>query len=204
MLSIFDHVETRAAAASLVAEGFISLVRQWTIRSEYWKEQEVVSVSPAANGSPVFFTLESFKPRKSALFEGAVLTWIVCSVLFLALKNSRMHYAYLPEVIFESVVEPDAKPPTGISNETLAYYVGTYSTDAPKKLTALITIEDGKLVIEIRGEQKSILVPVNRTRFAFSERQNEWIEFLRHDNGAVNGLRIVRNGSEFAAHRTTN
>jgi hypothetical protein len=204
MLSIFDHVETRAAAANLVAEAFISLVRQWTMRSEYWKEQAAATVSPAADGSPVFFTLETFKPRKSALFEGAVLTWIVCSVLFFVLKNSRMHYAYLPEVIFESATEPDAKLLNRTSNESLIYYVGVYSTDAPNKLTALITVEDGKLAIEIRGEQKSILVPVNKTKFAFSERQNDSIEFLRYDNGAINAVRIFRNGSEFTARRTTN
>jgi hypothetical protein len=204
MLSIFDHIEARPAAAKLVAEAFISLVRQWTMRSEYWKEKAAVSVPAAAGGSPVFFTLESFEPRKSALFEGAVLTWIVCSVLFLALKHSRMHYAYLPEVIFESVVEPNAKFPTRISKETLVYYVGAYSTDAPTKLTALITVEDEHLVIEIPGEHKSILVPVHGTRFAFSGSQNEWIEFVKPDNGAAHGLRIYRNGSEFGAHRTTN
>jgi len=84
------------------------------MRSEYWKEKTAVGVSAAAGGSPVFFTFESYEPRKSALFEGAVLTWMVCSVLFVALKHSRMHYAYLPEVIFESVVEPNAKLPTRI------------------------------------------------------------------------------------------
>jgi hypothetical protein len=204
MLSIFDHIQARPAAAKLVAEAFISLVRQRTMRSEYWKEKAAVSVSAAAGGSPVFFTFESYEPRKSALFEGAVLTWIVCCVLFVALKHSRMHYAYLPEVIFESVVEPNAKLPTRISKETLVYYVGAYSTDAPDKLTALITVEDEHLVIEIPGEQKAILVPVQGTRFAFSGRQNEWIEFVKHDNGAVHGLRIYRNGSEFRAYRTTN
>jgi hypothetical protein len=204
MLSIFDHIEARPAAAKLVAEAFTSLVRQWTMRSEYWKEKAAVSVPAAAGGSPVFFTLESFEPRKSALFEGAVLTWIVCSILFLALKHSRVHYAYLPEVIFESVIEPNAKLPTRISKEALIHYVGAYSTDAPNKLTALITVEDEHLVIEIPGEQKPILVPVHGTRFAFSGSQNEWIEFVKHDNGAAHGLRIYRNGSEFRARRTTN
>ena len=44
MLSIFDHVEGRAASAELVADAFISLVRQWTMRSEYWEEEESASV----------------------------------------------------------------------------------------------------------------------------------------------------------------
>ena len=65
MLSIFDHVEGRAAAAKLVADAFISLVRQWTMRSEYWEEKAAASVTVGAGGLPVFYTLESFKPRKS-------------------------------------------------------------------------------------------------------------------------------------------
>ena len=63
-----------------------------------------------------------------------------------ALASEYGRYAYLPEVIFESVVEPNAKLPTRISKETLVYYVGAYSTDAPNKLTALITVEDEHLV----------------------------------------------------------
>jgi hypothetical protein len=38
-LSIFDQAKGRAAAAELVADAFISLVRQWTMRSEYWEEK---------------------------------------------------------------------------------------------------------------------------------------------------------------------
>src|SRR2546429_3008659 len=45
MLSIFDHIEGRAAAVELVADAFISLVRQWTMRSEYWEEKATVSRS---------------------------------------------------------------------------------------------------------------------------------------------------------------
>jgi hypothetical protein len=67
----------------------------------------------------------------------------------------------------------------------------------------LITAEDGQLMIEIPGAQKSMLIPVHGTRFAFSEMQNNWVEFMKHDNGAVYDLRIYRNGSEFRGHRKT-
>jgi len=79
-----------------------------------------------------------------------------------------------------------------------------YSTDTPGKFSVLITAEDGHLMIEIPGEQKSMLIPVHGTRFAFSETQNNWVEFMKHDNGAVYGLRIYRNGAEFSGHRKTN
>jgi len=295
MLSIFDHIEGRAAAAGLLADAFISLLRQWTMRSEYWEEKAAVSVPAGVGGLPVFYTLENFKPRKSALLGGAVLTWIACSSVFLALGHGRIHSVYLPSVSFESpansedqlpastpnlsptraivrpctqasprprtqaiiesgtntpeadrvwlgrrippeanssaeVSEPQEQarlsashklhrnitttPPvqslsqpfvsTNISRGDPFAYVGVYSTDAPGKFSVLITAEDGQLTIEIPGEQKSMLIPVHGTRFAFPETQNNWVEFMKHDNGAVYGLRIYRNGSEFRAHRKTN
>ena len=295
MLSIFDHIEGRAAAAGLLADAFISLLRQWTMRSEYWEEKAAVSVPAGVGGLPVFYTLENFKPRKSALLGGAVLTWIACSSVFLALGHGRIHSVYLPSVSFESpansedqlpastpnlsptraIVRPSTQasprprtqaiiesgtntpeadrvwlgrrippeanssaevsepqeqarlsasdklhrnitttPPvqslsqpfvsTNISRGDPFAYVGVYSTDAPGKFSVLITAEDGQLTIEIPGEQKSMLIPVHGTRFAFPETQNNWVEFMKHDNGAVYGLRIYRNGSEFRAHRKTN
>ena len=292
ILSIFDHIEGRAAAAGLLADAFISLLRQWTMRSEYWEEKAAVSVPAGVGGFPVFYTLESFKPRKSALIGGAVLTWIVCSAVFLAIRHSKIHSVYLPSVSFEPAPSSNAQLPAGapnlsptqasvrpstqastrqaiiesgtntpeadrvrvgrrippeanssaevsepreqarltssdtlhrnitttspvqslsqpfvstnISRENPFSYVGEYSTDAPGKFSVLITAEDGHLMIEIPGEQKSMLIPVNGTRFAFCETQNNWVEFMKHDNGAAYGLRIYRNGSEFRGHRKTN
>jgi hypothetical protein len=292
MLSIFDYAEARSAAAKLVADAFVSLVRQWTMRSEYWEEKATVSVPAAADGSPVFFTLESFKPRKSSLIEGAVLTWIVYTALFLALSHGRIHYVYVPSAITESTVSPDIElpmstpnlppapasvlpktppasmrpttpsvktqitspeadrtllarsmspgadsparifeaqgqarfdasgelprttttpvplqslnqplAPARMSNESLLSYVGRYSTHTPNKFTVLITIENGHLVVEIPGEKKSTLIPVGGARFAYSQTQTNWVEFMRHDNGTAYGLCIHRNGSEFSGYR---
>jgi hypothetical protein len=286
MLSIFDHIG-RAAAAELVADAFISLVRQWTMRPEYWEEKATVSVPAGVGGFPVFYTLESFKPRKSALIGGAVLTWIACSAVFLALSHSRIHSVYLPSVSFEPAASSNAQLPAGTPNlpsteasvhprtqsaieprttsseadrpslgkpmsskanssagvsesqeqarldasgkfcrtittpplvqslsrpfvptklpkETFSSYVGVYSTDAPNKLTVLITVKDGQLAIEVPGEQVSMLVHVHGARYAFSGAQNNWIEFMKQDNGAVYGLRIYRNGSAFTALRKAN
>jgi hypothetical protein len=325
MLSIFDHVEGRAATAELMADAFISLVRQWTMRSEYWEEKVSASVPAGVGGFPVFYTLESFRPRKSALIGGAVLTWIACSAVFLALSHSRIHSVYLPSVSFEpaassnaqlpasapnlpstqasvhprthsAAIEPRAnsseadrpslgKPissepnssarvsvfqeparldartksseqdrpspgkampseptssarvsvsqeqarldatsklgrtittppfvqslsqsfaPTKTRKETFHLYVGVYSTDVPNKLTVLVTAQDGRLAIEVPGKQKSMLVQVHGARFAFSEAQNNWIEFMKHDNGAVYGLQISLNGSESRSLRKVN
>jgi len=41
------------------------------MRSEYWEEKAAVSVPAGVGGLPVFYTLENFKPRKSALIGGS-------------------------------------------------------------------------------------------------------------------------------------
>lgn len=288
MLSIFDDVEGRAAAAELVADAFISLVRQWTMRSEYWEEKVTVSVPAGAGGLPVFYTFESFKPRKSALIGGAVLTWIACSAVFFTLSHSRIHSVYLPSVSFGAASSSDVQLPastpqlpptqasvrprvqsaameprtnssetdrpslgrpmppepnssarvsvsqeqvrldatgklgrtmttppivqslrqpsvlTKIPKETFYSYVGVYSTDVPNRLTVLVTTQDGRLAVTVSGEQKSMLVQINGARFAFSEAQNNWIEFMKHDNGTVYGLRISLKGCELRSLRKVN
>src|SRR5215475_8785447 len=73
MQSIFDQSEKSSTRARLVADVSISLVRQWTIRSEYWRESASATLS-ATPGGPVFFSLEEPRPRTVALIEGAILT----------------------------------------------------------------------------------------------------------------------------------
>lgn len=149
------------------------------------------SSSPA---TPAFFTLGDFKPPKIALFYGVVLTLILYCGLFLVLRHSKKHYVYLPTALSEWVVSPD----------TLDSYTGEYSSDLPNKLTVLLTVKSGRLVVEIPGEWKSALVPVPGNRFVFSEGQENWIEFSKHENGVIYGIHVHRNGSEFQAHRVMN
>ena len=73
MLSIFDHVEGRALRSKLVADAFISLLRQWSIRPQNWEQKAPAGIPISATAAPAFFTLGEFKVRKSALFYGAVL-----------------------------------------------------------------------------------------------------------------------------------
>ena len=323
MLSIFEHAETRDSA-KLVADALISLARQWTMRSDYWEEQVTASVPAGVKGFPAFPMLESFKPRKSALIEGVVLTWIAYAALFFALSHSKVHYVYVPSVTFASVAstevrrptsvpipastqgsvpartqpatetrtnsrredrpslskstpsppkfsaggsaprgqvrvnartnsmgssetsprkskssEPDSSagvfeakaqantaiagqvpgnitpPPnsqffsqpfirTKIPKETLFSYVGVYSTDPASEMAVLITAQDGQLAIELPGNEKATLVQVHGVKFAFADAKDNWIEFMKHEDGAIYGLQFRRNGSEFKLLRKTN
>lgn len=194
MLSIFDHNEGRASRGKLVADAFFSLLRQWTMRPQNWEQKATASIPISATATPAFFTLGDFKPRKRALFYGAVLTSILYWGLFLVLRHSRKHYVYLPAALSEWVVSPD----------TLDSYAGVYSSDLPNKLTVSLTVKSGQLMVEIPKEWKSALVPGPRNRCVFSDGQQNWIEFSKHRNGVIYAIRVHRNGSEFQAHRVMN
>jgi len=286
MLSIFDHVEKGPAAAKLVADALLSLVRQWTLRSEYW-DRASERVPWSADGAPVFYTLESFKPRRGALFAGGILTLTLFYAGYLDLKFDWSDSAFIPfkGIEFDASPEvdalgsspvatpqesaraysrlqpvsprrgtkrPEAVPSTPgkplhpspsapaalpktrvqdgldalalkgrpipavlsswgravagakIPEGPLQIYTGAYVTDPPNEFTILITAEDGELAIEIPGEPKSRLVPAHGTRFVFSGPHNgtgDWIEFVKHDDGTADELRIYRNARHFTAHR---
>ena len=191
MMSIFDHVGGKAERAKLVADAFVSLLRQWIFRPQNWEQKMVASVPAGTTTAPTFFVLGDFKPRKSTLFYGALLTLLLCSSLLLALKYSRKHYVYLPRALPEMVVDPDA----------LDSYTGMYSSDLPSRLTVSITQENGQLLIETPTESKVALNRVQGGRFAFSDAPTGWIEFSRHANGVVYEIHVYRNGSEFRARR---
>jgi len=61
MLSIFDHTPEKPAAARLLADGLLSLLRQWTLRPESWHE-----IYPPSSLLPMAF-LHSILSIHSAL-----------------------------------------------------------------------------------------------------------------------------------------
>jgi hypothetical protein len=96
MMSIFDHAAEKQAAAKLLVDGFISLLRQWTMRSEYWEEKATGRAHSAANGVPLFYTFESFKPRTSALIDGGILAVVLFCAVCLVLRYNWTHPVSIP------------------------------------------------------------------------------------------------------------
>src|SRR5579862_9068682 len=86
MLSIFDHLDGASARCHTVADGLVSLVRQWTLRSGYWKEREIERAHCSADGVPCFYTLDNFKPRVGALLAGGLLTLSLFCAAYLNLR----------------------------------------------------------------------------------------------------------------------
>lgn len=87
MLSIFDHTPGKRAAARLLADGLSSLVRQWTLRPEFWHEISPVQQS-APDGIPTFHTLDPFRPRPSAVIHGLILSTVVFCLTCFAIRYS--------------------------------------------------------------------------------------------------------------------
>jgi hypothetical protein len=104
MLFIFDQQTSPVAAAKLVVDGFLSLLRQWALRREFWIQLSSVESRPFYDGIPSFYTINPFRPRRAAVVEGVLLTTAVFCLTCFAIRYSWIHVlnVRIPEVQFES------------------------------------------------------------------------------------------------------
>ncbi|HTS38522.1 MAG TPA: hypothetical protein VMH04_22800 [Candidatus Solibacter sp.] len=115
MLSIFDRPGEWSAKLQLLADGFLSLVRQWALRPEFWYEHSsAIPTQPASDGIPSFFVLDSFRPRPSALIHGLVVSMAVFCLTCFAIRYSSIHilHLHIPRVLWEeqSSIQPSVSP----------------------------------------------------------------------------------------------
>jgi EF hand len=75
MMSIFEE----AASVRLLGDALLSVVVQWGRRWAFRSHQQPVAVSMATLSADVsmFHTLDTYKPRRAALIQGAVLSAII-------------------------------------------------------------------------------------------------------------------------------
>jgi len=106
MLSIFEDTAKTSDALKLLADGVVSLVRQWTMRSEFWHEISPTH-QPAPDGIPSFYSLDPFRPRAGAVIHGLVLSTAVFCLTCFAIRYSWIHAlrVRIPEV------QSDSQPP---------------------------------------------------------------------------------------------
>ena len=80
MLDDFDRAPNRAKPRYF-ADAAVSLARQWILRPEYHHPEGTVAADTAlrAAGIPVFYSMETYKPRPAALLQGGLLA--VLSIL---------------------------------------------------------------------------------------------------------------------------
>lgn len=104
MQSIFDQVTERSARVRLLADGLVSLLRQWSLRPEFWHEFTSGGEPAASDGIPSFHSLDPFRPRTAAVVHGLVLSMAVFCLTCFATRYSWTHVLHIrmPEIQFES------------------------------------------------------------------------------------------------------
>lgn len=77
MLAIFDEASTQGSKLPLLADGVLSLVRQW---ARPYRPVGSAAVSTGA-GVPVFQSLDASPPKQRHLVAGATLSMVLFSAL---------------------------------------------------------------------------------------------------------------------------
>src|SRR5262249_25439206 len=102
MMAIFDESEAGWGEVRLLADALFSLVRQWSLRPQFWEEP----AAAADGGVNLFPLLEAFRPRAVALAYGALVSAIVLNGISLTMGYAWNHPHYLE--IHRRVVVPPA------------------------------------------------------------------------------------------------
>ena len=102
MQSIFDCAESPGMEVGLFVDAVLSLLRQWSLRPQFWEQPNLQAV---ADGSPLFHTLDSFKPRAIALLYGALLSAFVLNGICWTMGYAWNH------PIFIQIKQPIISPP---------------------------------------------------------------------------------------------
>jgi hypothetical protein len=117
ILAIFDACPRHRDRYRLLLDGLHSLLRQWTLRPEFWHPNPQPA-EVTADGVPSFQSLDPFRPRTSAVFQGLVLSIAVFCLTCFAIRYSwiRVLHISIPEVQFE---RPQWIPPVSNGNAVL-------------------------------------------------------------------------------------
>jgi hypothetical protein len=109
MLSIFDESKPDQGTARLLADGAVSLVRQWALRSGPGVAETRQAVPWSTDGTPVFYVFQHYKPRTSSLITGGMLTLVVFCAAWLVCEYAWTHPMFMPLVTVQSEPGPDLK-----------------------------------------------------------------------------------------------
>jgi hypothetical protein len=200
----------------LVGDAFFSLLRQWTVRPQFWEE----SPTPATSGAPQFYMLRDSRPATGALVQGGILSVILFTLIGLGLSHGTM-----PEIqsgfsglrnlghpfiagLAYAVSTParwskaNSLPPIPmpVPDQVLQTYAGTFITEPPDSLRIFLRFEGGCLRIAVEGEPSFKLVPSSETRFVVASGPTRSVEFTRDGAGHILLVTIVRDGKVLHAH----
>ena len=102
MQSIFDCAQSPGEEIGHFVDVVLSLLRQWSLRPQFWERPNLAAV---ADGTPLFHSLDSFKPRATALVYGALLSAFVLNGICWTMGYAWNH------PIFIEIRQPVINPP---------------------------------------------------------------------------------------------
>jgi hypothetical protein len=159
---------------------------------------------------PSFGTLDPFRPRASAIINGAALSLILFCVTVVAIRYSWSHVLNLHireiGVDWDRSVRPQVQPRQSAWLQ-LDPYVGEYVSKSPRARIS-IRIEDdplagSRLLLSLAGagQARFALSPVSAGKFVIVGTGNGYVEFTADGQGGIRGLDFVMNGKAVSAQR---
>ena len=181
ILSIFDEAKGGLSGFRLLMDSILSLVRQWTLRPEFWRER-VSSPAPQAalDGIPSFCILSPFRPRPTAVVPGLILSIAIFSLTCVAIKYSWIHVLHvrIPEVQFEA---PQWIPP----NAGHAVFPDRTTESVPHDQAATSSVPNA-----------DAQTPEAASRAASKTSTPSALATKAHKNGAVQPLPFPQSGAQ--------
>jgi len=215
MLYIFDQQQGTRSALGLMLDGVFSLLRQWTVRPRTSIELSVAHLpSPTADHIPSFETLDAFRPRPSAIINGAVLSLILFCMTAFAIRYSWSHVLNLHILEIGTDWGQQVRPQESPSSQParsrtssghsvwlqLDPYVGEYwSQSPPVKIS--VRIEDDHLALAVSGRASLALSPVSAKRFLIDADASNYVDFAADGQGRICCLSLVISGKVITAQR---
>lgn len=204
MMSIFDHASGKRAALSLVADAFISLLRQWVLRPGFWREPSPAEQPQMALvGARSFYIIENYRPSGVALLHGATLSlaaFITITLAFIHTRGSQVQ-PWLPKIEAETSEIPPTAQKVFQSTPPLEFCQGRYVAGGLNPATVDVTIEENQLFLTYPGSTKTPLSPCSGSTFKNSGSSGCQISFSKFDRGKFQQLDIGQGGRHLTARR---
>jgi hypothetical protein len=201
MQLLFDEIAASRPRAVLLLDGLVSLLRQWTLRHEFWRE---APVGPAPSGAPAFCFLAAGAPRGAVIAPGAIVSIALFAAIAAAIPyGQRPDAAAAADARIERRLWPlrAALLPEAPRVPSLFRYAGTYMVESPRGRTVRITVEEGDVFMQLSGEPKTALMFMSETQFFAPAVANRWVEFDDEEDGSYNVVIIHQAGGRMRAVR---
>jgi hypothetical protein len=91
MLSIFDQQNQILPSLKLIADGLLSLLRQWILRPRFWQER---GGEPAPDHG--FYLTRKFRPGAGSLLDGALISLAAFAAVCMVMQYTWEHPVYMP------------------------------------------------------------------------------------------------------------